>query len=189
MDESATLHRRHLLGGVAGLAVTGTLAGCTGDDSGDNGADDSSDGAGSDGDGTDTPTGGEGEVPGAAQLDLREANVVGVEFEQRDGSYRFDVTLHHDDDGEDGYADWWQVERRDGSRLGRRDLLHAHSRQPFTRLETIDVPDDAGCVVVRGHDQTHGYGGVAMLVALDSGAKRAVEQGPDPGSFEAADCP
>ena len=45
------------------------------------------------------------------------------------------------------------------------------------------------CVVVRGHDQTHEYGGVAMLVTLDSGAMWAVDQGPDPQSFEDADCP
>ena len=98
MDDRVPLRRRRLLAGVAGLALTGSLAGCTGDD---------------------------------------------------------------------GYANWWQVERLDGSRLGRRDLLHAHSQQPFTRSETIDVPDDVTCVVVRGHDQTHEYGGVAMLVKRD----------------------
>jgi len=230
MDDTATLQRRRLLSGVAGLAVTGALAGCTGDNGtdddgaddpgGDGGADntgdddgtsagdDSDDGSGvdsdenttddtgsggddggSDDDGADTPTDGEGETPDPDELDLSEANVVGVEFEQRSGSYRFDVALHHDDDGEDGYANWWQVERRDGSQLGRRELLHAHSQQPFTRSETIDVPGDAGCVVVRGHDQTHGYGGVAMLVDLDSGAMRAVEQGAERQSFESADCP
>ena len=46
-------------------------------------------------------------------LDLQEANVVEVAFEDSDGSVRFDVALHHDDDGEDGYANWWQVERLD----------------------------------------------------------------------------
>jgi hypothetical protein len=44
-------------------------------------------------------------------------------------------------------------------------------------------------VVVRGHDQTHGYGGRAALVALDSGATRFVEQGSEPRSFSAGDCP
>lgn len=95
---------------------------------------------------------------GTDDLDLREANVVDISFEGQNGMYTFDVTLHHDDDGEEGYANWWQVERLDGARLGRRELLHAHSQQPFTRPETIEVPEETTCVVVRGHDQTHEYG-------------------------------
>ncbi|WP_135303056.1 hypothetical protein [Haloarcula amylovorans] len=124
------------------------------------------------------------------ELDLREANVVGVELAETGGSeYRFDVTLYHDDDGEDGYANWWQVETLAGEQLGRRELLHEHSTDPFTRSETIAVPGDVDCVVVRGHDQTHGYGGQAMLVAVPGGATRAVQQGPDPTQFDDADCP
>jgi hypothetical protein len=116
-------------------------------------------------------------------LDLREANVVGVAAERRDGAYRFDVTLLHDDDGEDGYANWWQVESRDGERLGRRELLHAHGTREFTRSATVEVPDGVTEVVVRGHDQTHGYGGQAMLVKLETGATTAVRQGSEPRSF------
>jgi len=123
------------------------------------------------------------------ELDLREANVTAVEFEGGDGSYEFDVTLYHDDDGENGYANWWQVESLGGEQLGRRTLLHAHSTAPFTRSETIDVPSGTTCVVVRGHDQTHEYGGQAVLVNLDSGTTRAVDQGPDPATFDASDCP
>ncbi|MFW6384911.1 MAG: hypothetical protein ACOCY7_02115, partial [Halodesulfurarchaeum sp.] len=122
-------------------------------------------------------------------LDLEEANVVDVSFERQNETYTFDVTLHHDDDGEDGYANWWQVEQLDGTRLGRRDLLHAHSTQPFTRAETIDIPADVTCVVVRGHDQTHEYGGLAIIVDLVSGETRTIEQGPDARSFDESDCP
>ena len=118
------------------------------------------------------------------ELDLREANVVGVELAGGDGgSVRFDVTLYHDDDGESGYADWWQVETLDGDRLGRRELLHAHSTAPFTRSESVSVPDGTSHVVVRGHDQTHGYGGQAMVVGIDSGEAERVRQGPEPRSF------
>jgi hypothetical protein len=122
-------------------------------------------------------------------LDLREANVVGVEFEGEDGTYRFDVTLYHDDDGEDGYANWWQVESLTGDRLGRRTLLHAHSTAPFTRSETIDLPTGTTCVVVRGHDQTHGYGGQAMVVNVDTGATARVQQGPERQSVSESNCP
>ncbi|WP_436910257.1 hypothetical protein [Halosimplex marinum] len=127
---------------------------------------------------------------GTPELDLREANVTAVAVEPAgDGAYRFSVTLYHDDDGEDGYADWWQVETLDGERLGRRELLHAHSTAPFTRSETVEVPAEAPCVVVRGHDQTHGYGGRAMLVTVDGGATRAVDQGSEKSSLAEQECP
>ncbi|RLM42538.1 MULTISPECIES: hypothetical protein [unclassified Haloarcula] len=125
-----------------------------------------------------------------SDLDLREANVTDVAVTNSGGQdYRFDVTLYHDDDGEDGYADWWQVETLAGDRLGRRDLLHAHSTTPFTRSETIAVPGDVACVVVRGHDQTHGYGGQAMTVAVPDGATRAIRQGAERKSVAESDCP
>jgi len=118
-------------------------------------------------------------------LDLREANVVAVEFEAGEGGeYRFDVTLLHDDEGEDGYANWWQVETTDGERLGRRELLHAHGTREFTRSETIAVPEGVTRVVVRGHDQTHGYGGQAMVVDLTSRETRAVRQGAERETIE-----
>lgn len=144
-------------------------------------------------DGTRTPaatsvTTGSPTPTGTPELDLREANVTGVSVSGSDATVEFDVTLYHDD-GEEGYADWWQVERLDGTRLGRRDLLHAHGTREFTRSATVETPEDVTCVVVRGHDQTHEYGGRAALVDPDSGATRFVEQGPEPRSFSASDCP
>jgi len=208
MERYATLPRRRVLGGLAGALVTVSLSGCTGDDGNgdDTGPDDGSGGSpddespagdsenggadSADGDGAGGENGNDtGSGDGDGELDLREANVVGVSLEAEGGSYGFDVTLHHDDDGEDGYANWWQVERLDGSQLGRRELLHAHSQQPFTRSETIEIPDDVSCVVVRGHDQTHEYGGQAMLVNVDSGGTQAIDQGPERQSVEDSDCP
>lgn len=165
---ATTPTRRAYLSATAGLLTVG-LAGCSGDP------------------GTESPETGDGPSETgsgtAAELDLREANVVGVGVEAVDGGYRFDVTLYHDDDGEDGYADWWQVESRDGERLGRRDLAHAHGTQEFTRSATIEIPEGVETVVVRGHDQTHGYGGQAMLVTVETGETEAVRQGPEPDEF------
>ena len=126
---------------------------------------------------------------GSDDLDLREANVVDVTVDRDGRSFGFDVTLYHDDDGEDEYANWWQVETLDGDRLGRRELLHAHSTAPFTRSATIEVPEGVTCVVVRGHDQIHDYGGQAALVNLDSGDTAFVRQGTDKRSFDASACP
>jgi hypothetical protein len=188
MPELTVSRRRFLRRGVA-VAAVGTLAGCgsTGDD-GTTNPETTRDGSDSPSDGG---TEAEDETAGTetATLDLREANVVGVETMPTDDGYRFAVTLHHDDEGEPGYANWWQVERRDGTRLGRRDLRHPHDSQPFTRDATVSVPSDVSCVVVRGHDQTHGYGGRAMLVTPETGATRRVEQGTDRQSLDGADCP
>jgi hypothetical protein len=118
------------------------------------------------------------------ELDAREANVTAVSFEMLDeGRYRFDVALFHDDTGEEGYANWWQVETLGGELLGRRELLHAHSRQPFTRSETINIPDGTNRLVIRGHDQTHEYGGQAAILNLSSGELLWYEQGPEPMDF------
>jgi hypothetical protein len=162
------------------------LAGCT---DGDTGTDSEDDGTPTAGGGETSTTGnGGGTATVSDDLDLREANVVGVEAERTDGEVRFSVTMIHDDDGEDGYANWWQIETPDGDRLGRRDLAHPHGTREFTRSETIAVPDGVDCVVVRGHDQTHGYGGQAMLLDIDSGAPRSVRQGTEPVEFDAGDC-
>ena len=152
---------------VLAAAVAGLGAGCAGEQP------PSTDGSTADA----SPTPAASDEP----LDLREANVVGVDVESRDGdSYRLAVTLYHDDDGEDGYANWWQVETTGGERLGRRELTHAHGTRRFTRSDTVTVPEGLDRIVVRGHDQTHGYGGRAAVVALPDGAVTPVRQGSDP---------
>jgi hypothetical protein len=188
------MNRREVIsGGLRGVITGGcvALAGCSTDGGGDNGAQDAggdSTDSGADDTATaldESPTGTTGD-----ELDLREANVTEVSVSARsDSEYRLDVTLHHDDDGEDGYANWWQVETRDGERLGRRDLAHAHGTREFTRSETVAVPADVDCVVVRGHDQAHGYGGRGALVRVSTGATRFVDQGPARASMADADCP
>jgi hypothetical protein len=168
---------------VLAAAVGTGLAGCTSP------AEPSSDDA--DGDAT-SATGPEttGETETVAdELDLREANVVAVEVERRSDGHRFDVTLIHDDDGEDGYANWWQVETFDGERLGRRELAHPHGTREFTRSATVSVPEGTTCVVVRGHDRTHGYGGQAVLVNVSTGATTAVRQGSERASMAGRECP
>jgi hypothetical protein len=128
-----------------------------------------------------------GETGRDGELDLREANVVSVSVEEEGGAYTFDVTLYHDDAGEDGYADRWVVESLDGDEVGRRSLAHPHGTRRFTRSATVSTEED--CVVVRGHDRTHGYGGRAVVVSLSTGETRGFAQGEEPSSFDEGDCP
>ena len=131
------------------------------------------------------PTGTASAQNSEGELNLAEANVTSVSYSKSGGGgvLKFDVTLYHDDEGEEGYANWWQVESMDGEQLGRRELLHAHGTREFTRSETITVPEETRYVVVRGHDEVHDYGGRVAIVDLNSGAVEFVSQGPDPRNF------
>lgn len=98
-----------------------------------------------------------------------EADVEKVELRQADdGSYTFDVTVSHADEGWSHYADGWEVIGPDGEVLGKRELMHPHvEEQPFTRsLGGVRISDGIGVVTIRAHDNQHGYGGAEVEVAL-----------------------
>jgi hypothetical protein len=105
----------------------------------------------------------------AAQAAAGEVDVVRAEAARgADGTYRFSVTLRHDDTGWEHYADRWQVLAPDGSLLGERVLLHPHvEEQPFTRsLAGVAIPPGVSEVVIRGGDLVHGFGGAEMRLRL-----------------------
>lgn len=98
-----------------------------------------------------------------------EADVVAVDVRrQGNGIYRFDVTVRHDDEGWDHYADKWVVEDGNGTVLGERVLLHPHvNEQPFTRsLSGVSIPIDLDTVVIRAHDSVHEWGGAEIRVEI-----------------------
>ncbi len=98
-----------------------------------------------------------------------EADVVKVEAAQEGaGTWRFDVTVAHADEGWDHYADKWEVLAPDGRGLGTRVLLHPHvGEQPFTRsLGGVAIPEDIDRVTLRAHDSVHGLGGAEITVEL-----------------------
>lgn len=77
------------------------------------------------------------------------------------GTWTFDVTVRHADEGWDHYANRWDVIAPDGTVLGSRTLFHPHeNEQPFTRsLAGVSVPDGVKTVTIRAHDSVHGDGG------------------------------
>ncbi len=98
-----------------------------------------------------------------------EADVVGVKIiKEGTGTYRFDVTVRHADEGWTHYADSWQVRAPDGTVLGTRKLAHPHeNEQPFTRsLPGVHIPGRVTMVTIRAHDLVHGYGGAEMRVGV-----------------------
>jgi len=86
-----------------------------------------------------------------------------------DGRWRFDVTLSSPYDTPQRYADAWRVLDSTSTELGVRVLLHDHaSEQPFTRSETIDVPEGTSVVHVEGRDQVNGWSGQRFEFRLPS---------------------
>ncbi len=99
-----------------------------------------------------------------------EADVEAVEaVRQSDGTWRFNVTVRHADEGWSHYADRWEVVAADGRVLGTRVLLHPHeAEQPFTRsLGGVVIPDSEKTVTVRAHDSVHRLGGAEVAVDLE----------------------
>jgi len=98
-----------------------------------------------------------------------EPEVLGVNVTRNgDGSYRFDVTVRHDDTGWDHYADKWEILGPGGAVLATRVLLHPHeTEQPFTRsLPNVRLPAGLTKVTIRAHDKVHGYGERTFTVEL-----------------------
>ena len=98
-----------------------------------------------------------------------EADVTAVDVARSaDGTYRFDVTVQHGDEGWKHYANRWEVLAPDGAVLGTRTLYHPHvDEQPFTRsLSGVEIPHGVSSVTVRAHDLVHGDGGAEMVVDI-----------------------
>lgn len=99
-----------------------------------------------------------------------EADVIAVKATpEAGGTWHFDVTVQHADEGWEHYADRWDVLSPAGEVLATRTLLHPHeTEQPFTRsLTGVEIPDGVEEVEVHAHDSVHGLGGATMKVRLE----------------------
>ncbi len=100
----------------------------------------------------------------AGEADVRGA----VATLQRDGTFKFSVTIHHADADWKHYADKWEIVGPDGKVLGTRVLAHPHVRRnTFTRiLKKVVIPPDVDRVTIRAHDKIHGFGGKELVVKI-----------------------
>ncbi|MDA2925157.1 hypothetical protein MYX65_11010 [Acidobacteria bacterium AH-259-L09] len=98
-----------------------------------------------------------------------EADVLRVEVScSTDSVCSFSVTVKHDDDGWEHYANKWEVLSPEGETIAVRELTHPHDdEQPFTRsLDNVAIPEGVVEVRVRAHDSVHAYGGKEVTVRL-----------------------
>ena len=103
-------------------------------------------------------------LPMLAHADTPE--IVSVDAVKAGGTWRFDVTVLHQDEGWSHYADGWGVYTTDGTELGYRVLAHPHiTERPFTRsLSGVVIPQGTAKIILRPHDLIHGDGPDYILV-------------------------
>jgi len=84
------------------------------------------------------------------------------------GTYAFQVTVFHKDEGWDHYANAFDIMIGDGTSVGTRVLYHPHvDEQPFTRsLSSVAIPIGVTEVTVVARDTQHGEGTRTMTVKL-----------------------
>ena len=98
-----------------------------------------------------------------------DTQIVDAKATKSGSTWRFDVTLKHDDTGWDHYADAWRVVAPDGTVLGTRTLYHPHvEEQPFTRsLAGVAIPAGIKSVNIEARDNVHGWSGKTVKVDLN----------------------
>ncbi len=100
-----------------------------------------------------------------------EVEIIDVKARQQsDKTWHFDVTLKHDDEGWNHYANQWQIIAPDNKILGTRTLYHPHIKeQPFTRsLSGVKIPADIKTVRIIARDTVHGLSHKAAKLDLES---------------------
>lgn len=97
-----------------------------------------------------------------------ETEILRVAAARHDRGWDMTVTMRHDDTGWEHYADRFEIVAPDGTVLSTRVLLHPHvDEQPFTRsLGEVSIPPETGFIIVRGHDNVHGTGGIEYRLDL-----------------------
>ena len=104
--------------------------------------------------------------------DLKYAQVEFVKAVQSsNGSWTFYVTVRHNDEGWNHYANLWEVvDPESGEVFAERVLAHPHeTEQPFVRSQSrIIFLEGQRSVEVRAKCQLHGYDGKSVLVDLET---------------------
>ena len=110
---------------------------------------------------------------GSQLVEANEVKVLDVTAKREIGffgdSYLFVVTLEHNDEDWNHFADRWEVWTPDGKTLlDTRSLAHPHvEEQPFTRsLSGVEIPEGVNQVLVRAHDLVHGDSPHTFLFTL-----------------------
>lgn len=103
-----------------------------------------------------------------APLFAGEPEIVSAKAERSGMGWRISVTLKHDDETWDTFADGWEVRDMAGNQLGFRELMHPHTAGvPFTRsLPSVMIPDGTRKVQIRARCKADGWGNQLYTIKL-----------------------
>lgn len=86
-----------------------------------------------------------------------------------DDTWSLAVTISSPYDTQERYADGWRVLTPDGTVLGKRELVHPHGGQSFTRSQSgLEIPQDVQEITIEGRDLKNGYGGDTVTIPVES---------------------
>lgn len=98
-----------------------------------------------------------------------EADVIAAKAtQQKDLTWRFDVTVKHADENWDHYANEWVILSPENKVLAKRTLYHPHiNEQPFTRnIQGVKIPENITQVTIVARDSVHGIKGKSIKLDL-----------------------
>jgi len=100
-----------------------------------------------------------------------EVEILSAQFKQMANlKWSVAVTLRHNDQGWDHFADRWQIVDQDNNILGTSILLHPHvHEQPFTRsLNSVSIPTYTQQLFIEARDNTHGWSKQRFRVDMET---------------------
>ncbi len=94
--------------------------------------------------------------------------ILGATAERSGMGWKISVTLVHDDESWENFADGWEVRDMAGNVLGHRELMHPHTPdRPFTRsLSSVMIPDGTRKVQIRARSKAEGWGDQIYILKL-----------------------
>lgn len=97
-------------------------------------------------------------------------DVLEAELESSGGdTWSLAVTISSPYDTQERYADGWRVLTPDGTVLGKRELVHPHGGQSFTRTQSgLEIPQGVEEITIEGRDLKNGYGGDTVTIPVES---------------------
>ena len=103
----------------------------------------------------------------STSLEFAQVNYVSA-YQKSNNQWCFSVTIEHNDQSWEHYADGWEVVDLQGNILANRVLAHPHdNEQPFTRsLCGIEIPQGINKLIVRAKCNQHGFEGKSVIVDL-----------------------
>lgn len=85
-----------------------------------------------------------------------------------DDTWSLAVTISSPYDTQERYADGWRVLTPDGTVIGKRELMHPHGGQSFTRTQSgLEIPQGVEEITVEARDLKNGYGGDTVTIPVE----------------------